>query len=58
MNRREFNRLFGMTAGAVAISPWDVAGHDFFQDPATDDLVRVQFERLRNEPAARAEIRV
>ncbi len=58
MNRREFNRLLGMTAGAVAISPRDVAGYGFFQDPATDDLVRVQFERLRNEPAAHAEIRV
>jgi len=58
MNRRTFNRMLGMAASAVAISPWDVAGHEFFQDPVTDELVRVQCDRLRNEPAAHAEIRV
>jgi len=58
MNRRTFNQMLGMAAGAVAISPWDVAGHGFFQDPETDDLVRIQFEKLQKEPVAHAEIRV
>lgn len=58
MDRRDFNRYLGMTAGAITFAPWQVADPGFFQDPEADALVRTQFERLQGEPPAQAGIRV
>jgi hypothetical protein len=57
MDRREFSRLLGITAGALTILPRDVADAKWFRSSQAEALVQSAFAGLGGEPPAKSEVR-
>ncbi len=58
MKRRKILKLLGMTSGALLFSPWSQSSSSQKLESQIDDpYLLIELEKLRKEPAARAEIR-